>query len=112
MFNPSHDHSNKNIWLLVLPYSITLGINVAWSSVLDINVEAFGITQVSPPHLCYLFIYFFEVIYCSYVCLLSVYHVFSYQSMCSCSSSCLSLAIVLAPHPGFLQEVGQSIIQN
>lgn len=25
--------------MLVIPYSITLGINVAWSSVLDINLE-------------------------------------------------------------------------
>ncbi|KAK3894940.1 hypothetical protein Pcinc_001318 [Petrolisthes cinctipes] len=30
---------NKNLWMLVIPYSITLGINVAWSSVLDINLE-------------------------------------------------------------------------
>lgn len=37
--------SNKNIWLLVVPYAITLGINVAWSSVLDINVAPFGINQ-------------------------------------------------------------------
>lgn len=37
--------SNKNVWLLVIPYSITLGINVAWSSVLDINLAPFGITQ-------------------------------------------------------------------
>ncbi|KAG0716178.1 Disrupted in renal carcinoma protein 2 [Chionoecetes opilio] len=37
--------SNKNLWLLVMPYSITLGINVAWSSVLDINVAPFGINQ-------------------------------------------------------------------
>ncbi|XP_069185946.1 solute carrier family 49 member 4 homolog [Procambarus clarkii] len=37
--------SNKNIWLLVVPYSITLGINVAWSSVLDINLAPFGISQ-------------------------------------------------------------------
>ncbi|MPC22600.1 Disrupted in renal carcinoma protein 2 [Portunus trituberculatus] len=38
---------NKNIWLLVVPYAITLGINVAWSSVLDINVAAFGIDQAN-----------------------------------------------------------------
>lgn len=37
--------SNKNIWLLVVPYSITLGINVAWSSVLDINLAPFGVSQ-------------------------------------------------------------------
>ncbi|XP_068222406.1 solute carrier family 49 member 4 homolog [Palaemon carinicauda] len=37
--------SNKNVWLLVIPYSITLGVNVAWSSVLDINVAPFGISQ-------------------------------------------------------------------
>ncbi|XP_042211987.1 solute carrier family 49 member 4 homolog [Homarus americanus] len=37
--------SNKNIWLLVVPYSITLGINVAWSSVLDINLAPFDISQ-------------------------------------------------------------------
>ncbi|KAG7174551.1 Solute carrier family 49 member 4-like 2 [Homarus americanus] len=39
--------SNKNIWLLVVPYSITLGINVAWSSVLDINLAPFDISQAS-----------------------------------------------------------------
>nr|XP_027237352.1 disrupted in renal carcinoma protein 2 homolog isoform X1 [Penaeus vannamei] len=37
--------SNKNLWLLVLPYSITLGVNVAWSSVLDINLAPFDISQ-------------------------------------------------------------------
>ena len=48
-----HYFSNKNVWMLVIPYSITLGVNVAWSSVLDINVAPFGISQVS----CHLIFY-------------------------------------------------------
>ncbi|KAK7084535.1 hypothetical protein SK128_017000 [Halocaridina rubra] len=31
--------------MLVIPYSITLGVNVAWSSVIDINLSPFGISQ-------------------------------------------------------------------
>ncbi|CAL4065191.1 unnamed protein product [Meganyctiphanes norvegica] len=36
---------NGNFWLLFLPYAVTLGINVAWGSILDINLLPFGISQ-------------------------------------------------------------------
>ncbi|KAB7500452.1 Disrupted in renal carcinoma protein 2-like protein [Armadillidium nasatum] len=36
---------NKNFWMLMVPYSLTIGLNVAWSSVLDINLEPVGIDQ-------------------------------------------------------------------
>lgn len=36
---------NGNFWCLVVPYALTLGTNVAWSSVVDINLQPFGVTQ-------------------------------------------------------------------
>ncbi|XP_076035527.1 solute carrier family 49 member 4 homolog isoform X2 [Oratosquilla oratoria] len=36
---------NCNFWTLLIPYAVTIGLNVAWSSVLDINVMPFNISQ-------------------------------------------------------------------
>lgn len=37
---------NRHFMLMLFAYSITLGVNVAWSSVLAINLEPLGISQV------------------------------------------------------------------
>lgn len=47
--------------MMVIPYSITLGINVAWSSVLDINLEL-RIDQVLFLSYSFIFVLFYSTV--------------------------------------------------